>query len=345
MLTIKALNADTSFLATFSPSCAPDAPSAAQFPGSFTVLIDPWLSGPSQILSPKFSISWHNTASCVSSLADLPEPDLIIISQDKPDHCHEATLRTLPSNARSIILAAPAAAKKIRKWNHFEHAENIHTMKPYSATDDTCLFRLEIPAFSSSGLSGEITVAYMPVKRDISGLHSAVGITYRAPSSVLSPVRHTYINLPPSPPESPFPPNQPQTPQIEGERTLSLLYSPHGVPYSVIAPYASSHLVSTGALPLTTLVHSFDRVDNPWYLGGNIAAGKPGGVEIASKLMARCWLSAHDEEKDNRGVSVRMLKVSKFNVEEVKKSLGNETRVARLGPGEEMKVDLDEGKK
>ncbi|KAL1639456.1 hypothetical protein SLS58_007888 [Diplodia intermedia] len=154
MLTVKALNADTSFLVTFSPSLAPRGVSASQLPGSFTILVDPWLQGPAQILSSKFSVSQHKTQSCVSSLAELPEPGMVLISQDKPDHCHEETLKQLPPNSGSIILAAPAAAKKIRRWNHFPRG-SVHALEPFSATDDSRIFRLEIPSFSSSGLPGE----------------------------------------------------------------------------------------------------------------------------------------------------------------------------------------------
>ncbi|KAL9632854.1 MAG: hypothetical protein Q9164_005051, partial [Protoblastenia rupestris] len=101
------------------------------------------------------------------------------------------------------------------------------------------------------------------------------------------------------------------------EKALSLIYSPHGVNYSLIRAYASSHLVQNAALPLTLLLHSFDRVNNPWWMGGNVAAGLPGGVEIAKNLMARCWISAHDEDKDNTGISVANVKTRKYNTEEV----------------------------
>ncbi|KAK0650282.1 hypothetical protein DIS24_g6935 [Lasiodiplodia hormozganensis] len=369
MLTVKALNADTSFLLTFSPSVAPRGASVSQLPGSFTILVDPWLQGPAQILSSKFSVSQHKTQSCVSSLAQLPEPDMVLISQDKPDHCHEETLKQLPPNSGAIILAAPAAAKKIRKWNHFPKG-TVHSLKPFSATDDSRIFRLEIPSFSSSGLPGEVTVALMCPKRDISGLHNAIGITYRAPTSALSPPRTPYIDLPPTPPLSPTPSPplgrtssmaslkisnplplpapyspRPLTPSsitpLDRERTLSLLYSPHGVPYSVIEPYASTHLIQQAALPLTALLHSFDRVDNPWYLGGNIATGEPGGRDIARQLMAKCWVGAHDEDKENRGLSVMKLKVRRMEVGEVQQSLeerGISTKAARLQPGEDVKV-------
>ena len=73
------------------------------------------------------------------------------------------------------------------------------------------------------------------------------------------------------------------SPYNDREKTLSVIYSPHGVSYDVIRPYASSYLVSESALPLTALLHSFDCVENPWWLGGNISAGSPGGTDCTTR--------------------------------------------------------------
>lgn len=50
-------------------------------------------------------------------------------------------------------------------------------------------------------------------------------------------------------------------------------------------------------------------------------AGATGGAHIARKLMARCWLSAHDEAKDDQGFSVKQLKIRRADPEEVRKAL------------------------
>jgi hypothetical protein len=128
-LTVKSLNGDTAFLLTFSPPVAPLS-SPGLFPGSFTILIDPWLVGPSIILNSIFSISHQKAQPCISHLKELEyEPDLILISQDKPDHCHEETLRQLPPDCESTILATPPAAKKIRSWKHYR-PELVHALPP-----------------------------------------------------------------------------------------------------------------------------------------------------------------------------------------------------------------------
>lgn len=100
--------------------------------------------------------------------------------------------------------------------------------------------------------------------------------------------------------------------------------------------YASSHLVSLAALPLTAFLHSFDRVQNPWWFGGNINAGLPGGAEIAKNLMAKCWVGAHDEEKDNTGLAVKLIAKRKFTRAEVQDMVPSGTRVEELGVGEEI---------
>ncbi|KAI9870086.1 MAG: hypothetical protein M1830_004704 [Pleopsidium flavum] len=162
----------------------------------------------------------------------------------------------------------------------------------------------------------------------MTGLHNAIGITYRAPSAA-KPLASTIglqtqdYYLPPTPPESPDSGTSTSkatalTPNAERPRTLSLIYSPHGITYPHIKPYAISHLVHEAALPLTALLHSFDRVQNPWWLGGNISAGLPGGLEIAQNLLARAWISAHDGDKETSGLSVSSVKTRKYSVEEVR---------------------------
>ncbi len=78
--------------------------------------------------------------------------------------------------------------------------------------------------------------------------------------------------------------------------------------------------------------------------------GVGGGMQIARALMARCWLSAHDEAKDDQGFSVRNLKIQRFGAEEVRKALwdgeggdgfkktGWNCDVRNLGVGKEMVI-------
>ncbi|KAJ9354405.1 hypothetical protein DTO027B9_4748 [Paecilomyces variotii] len=488
-LTIKHLNADTSFLLSFSPpnhhhhnsdqnqqQQKQQQPEPEPKPKPYTILLDPWLTGPSIIGRSWFALSHHTTPSCITHLSALPEPDLVIISQNKRDHCHEATLRQLPRDTKAVIVAEPAAARTIRGYNHFERTERIVALRKYRHSHchgsekkkgggDERVLRFGIPALGSEGEEGEVTVAFIPARNYATGVHNAIGITYRPPTAekrrrrggsssekkagmvvnevvesemqgrvlerIVSPVllmrglststrniaarvkdvkvlrasssstsrlsetetkndnkidpkpqllqqqtkplQVPDLLLPPTPPETPlsastFDSNPPAifTPttinttassslmplekateaQIQSQSLLSpnphplreeeeeeeesvstsqiaILYTPHGVPLNPdLQPYITHHLSPNGFLPLTLLLHSLNRSHNPWYLGGTITAGaKGGGVEIACALKARYWIGAHDEEKDNRGCGVKLLRTERNDIEEVRRAL------------------------
>ncbi|KAI0136439.1 hypothetical protein BJ170DRAFT_12465 [Xylariales sp. AK1849] len=419
-LTIKHLNSDASFQLSFEPVRTQSGQSSVVIPRPFTILLDPWITGPSKIFHSKISISTHKHPACVSSLSELPEPDLVIISQHKSDHCNEATLRQLrPTDTKTLILAEPASARLIKSWKYFDH-DKIRTIERWEdprATGRSTVLRIPVPPVTPGGQKGEVTVAWIPQKRDLAGLHGAIGITYRppptptlaklavpatiiltpptTPESTRAPITPSFsttdILIPPSPPISPHPlrsvhsastllpsptqlthlaptfnraidprPNSSAARPPSGtSRPISLLFSPHGISYSHLGPYATSHLVAEAALPLTALLHCMDSISNPWWLGGNISAGVPAGAEIALKLGARVWVSAHDGEKDVRGLATGMLRTRKWRREEVMEVVsprfgagngvakgfgdGNGygtkvTEVLRLGSGEEVVV-------
>ncbi|KAI9760813.1 MAG: hypothetical protein M4579_001443 [Chaenotheca gracillima] len=349
-LTVRHLNADATFLLTFEPQLARSSSSSAASStplhppdGSFTILCDPWLSGPSQIIHPIFSIQDHTVPACISSLDEIPEPDLVLISQSKPDHCHESTLRQLRGHgSKTVILAEPNAARRIRSWKHFD-PDKVQSMRRFQEQDGRAanVRRIRIPPTVPFGNPGEVTIALITKKYDLAGLHTAFGITYRPPTP-WSP----YGGLHPQPslPDSPNSYHSFQSSTTlssyssPGDRALSILFSPHGISYSDIQPYAQAHLVSEAALPLSAFFHPFDRVQNPWWLGGNISTGLPGGLEIAQSLLARYWIQTHDEEKMLGGFSVLNMRTEKYRPEVVqqlmarhKGQLGTEARVLDVG--------------
>jgi hypothetical protein len=75
-------------------------------------------------------------------------------------------------------------------------------------------------------------------------------------------------------------------------------------------------------------------------MGGNVNSGLLGGIEIAKNLMAKCWISAHDEEKDNRGLGVMKVVTRKHDIEEVRSMAGGYTEVAALAVGEEKMLTV-----
>ncbi|XDG06671.1 hypothetical protein ABKA04_006286 [Annulohypoxylon sp. FPYF3050] len=383
-LNVKHLNSDASFLLTFEPIIPDFAQGFVIKP--FTVLLDPWITGPSKIFHSKISISTHIHPACISSLAELPAPpDLVIISQHKSDHCNEATLRQLPAKGtNTLILAEPQAARLIKSWKYFDE-KKVRTIERWEdprLTGKETVVRVPVPPATPGGQGGEVTVAFIPQKRDLAGLHAAIGITYRPPSTNNLRYYLPIVSKSPTPPATPstpttqvsiatstntlsipdtlvLPPTPPVSPHslrsVQSASTLiasparsiqtihfprstsnnhirpatsngharpiSVLFSPHGISYSHLASYATSHLVAEAALPLTALLHCMDSISNPWWLGGNICAGVPTGAEIATRLGARVWVSAHDGEKDVRGLATGMLKTRRWNRDEVETAL------------------------
>ncbi|SPN97193.1 uncharacterized protein DNG_00708 [Cephalotrichum gorgonifer] len=397
---IKQLNADASFLLSFERTSGPA--SSGQRPTPFTILTDPWIVGPSKVFHPILAVSSHRQAACISTLRDLPEPDLVIISQHKSDHCNEPTLRQLPrTGTKTLILAVPAAAKLIKSWNHFDEDKIItiprweESSRPLGHKEP--LVRVAVPSTVPGGDPGEVTVAYIAQKRDVSGLHAAIGITYMPPpaqgtgphflvtppatpnhdssstvrrlaSPIISPTAHALRLALPTPPASPSHSTR-STRSIHSLRSsqssysspqllrpasrgrdgpaLSVIFSPHGISYRSLEPYVTSHLIPSSAFPLTALLHCFDSVTNPWWLGGNISAGAPAGQETAINLGARAWVSAHDGDKDIDGLMTKMLRGRRYAREEVQQGLApegktgsyaTETEVLMLGVGEEICV-------
>ncbi|KAE9381404.1 hypothetical protein N431DRAFT_457999 [Stipitochalara longipes BDJ] len=339
-LAIKHLNSDASFLLTFQPISSAFPPSPGQSSQAFTILLDPWLSGPSKIFHSKFSITKHKAEACVSSLRELPEPDIVVISQDKSDHCHKETLTQLPrSGGKTIILAEPVAAKLIRGWKHFD-ASKLATLSKFENTKNkaSTLYRVSVPSSTPHGVPGEVTIAFVPQKGDITRLHNAICITYRPPTSA--------DNRPDTPPDTPRSTTTFDT--SNSNKPLSVIYSPHGCTYKTLEPYITSHLVSEAALPLTALLHCFDKIQNAWYLGGNVCTGFPGGLDISQNLCARAWISAHDGDKDIKGVATKKIVIEKYDREEVEsvisprsakfpnRRIGTEAVV--LQPGEEIRL-------
>jgi hypothetical protein len=359
-LNITNLNGDTSFLLTFTPAPTHQMPLSPTASSSYTILLDPWLTGTSKIWHPKFFIASHSVKPAISSLRDLPTPpDLVIISQNKDDHCHFSTLRELsPTCTKTTILAPADAIKTIRRWKHFTDTPLAVLPRWNAARSSKTVLRFPIPPLTPTGEPGEVTVTYIAPRYDMTGLHNAIGITYRPPAAAML----LEVNIPADTHNGTgaFPLTPPASPHGSGTATpgstllsqtvhhmpgtpsnaLSVLYSPHGLGYSHIRSYAEQHLVATAALPLTALLHCLDQADNPWWLGGNICAGMLGGVEIARNLLARLWVSAHDEEKVGKGCAAKWLGIKKFEIEEIRRMLADGQDEKGKGGREETRVEV-----
>jgi hypothetical protein len=389
-LNAQQLNADTTFLLTFTPPFAPDK-TATRFPGDYNILIDPWLSGPSSVLHPSFQLSRHVAEPAISTLKELEGyVDLIIISQDKPDHCHRQTLCSLTRDTKISILATPAAAKKIKSWQHFETSQ-IQVMKQYNPSMGNSVVTIPLAGYgSSSSGPGRITIANIPAKRDMTGLHNAIGITYQPPNSIFTlntqdgrhdsgatvqltakgfsrpstparsrtgsssasvrPLDWTSANSKDKPGKVPDASHSRVdsgnvTTTENMEKTISIIYSPHGLPPQSLKSYLNKHLAPLAAFPVLALFHSMTVESNPWIMGGTVSLGAPGGIQLAKALGGvQYWISAHDEEKQNLGLATKWCKSRLYGVDEVcgmlADALMGETVVMRLGVGETIRLPV-----
>ncbi|KAL0932128.1 uncharacterized protein CTRU02_213081 [Colletotrichum truncatum] len=158
------LNADTTWLIQLPYPQHAAAPTGRK---RFNILIDPWLQGPQSDVSSWFSTQWHVVEPSVKTMAELnsllasletgPDDthetqksyiDVVAISHEFTDHCHQATLEELP--ASTPVFATEKAADLIRTWKHFESVTTT-------------------PGFSSSTTDWKSTLS-------IAGLPSWVGI-------------------------------------------------------------------------------------------------------------------------------------------------------------------------
>jgi hypothetical protein len=391
-VTVRHLNADSTFLLSFWPSST----SGAGQGRPFTILIDPWLSGSANIGPSWFVTSQHTIPASISSLSDIAAPDIVIVSQKQPDHCHEATLRQLRPEHDTWIVAEPGAAKTILGYKHF-NPSRILKLRRYRAEDASSVLKFSVPVIHPSrGSTAEVSISFIPPQGiSLTAVHNAIGITYSPPAMVptldisipsadldnslsvhqhdrSSPHAEKYPQLISSPLSTDFPEStfststvvstptsevpsiftatspMPQsytrldTPESSDQRPvfhqsyglhsgsttitnhtrnlrpLSILYTPHGISLQTgLESYISTHLAPQSALPLTLLLHCFNRVDNPWILGGNIYAGAQGGTQIARAFQAQNWISAHDEQKNDRGLATLMLKFEKTPLQEI----------------------------
>lgn len=359
-LTVEQLNADSTFTMTFAPPFAPRA-HKHKFPGTFTILVDPWLEGDSTIFHPKFANAQHTEPSAIQSLADIASiTDLIVISQGMSDHCHKATLCSLPKDTNMKIVATPKAASMIHSWKYFQNPI-VHEIKPYSKDKGDSILRITIEPYSSSSAAGEITISNITQKRDISGVHNAIGITYCPPGTLLTGADGQTVNLAdmtmmslsgkagkapvvknstkqPSPLSRSIARNdttnkrtldndRPSTSHSNSDRranyekVLSVLYTPHGTSPSSLEPYIEHHLAPLRALPVTALFHSMNTETNPWYFGGSVCDGAPGAVGVAKAFGAKYWIGAHDEPKEVSGLGTKMVQSRPCGVEEAKSML------------------------
>ena len=134
------LNADTTWLISLPYPEDKSAPSGRL---RYNIIVDPWLRGSQSDVASWFSSQTHIIESSVQSileldtiLADIEDGllgdaagtpatriDLVAISHEFTDHCHEATLREI--DPKVPVFSTAKAVELMRSWNHFETVSNM----------------------------------------------------------------------------------------------------------------------------------------------------------------------------------------------------------------------------
>ena len=117
--------------------------------GGFKVLIDPWLEGTEVDFFSWFNTQWHRTSPM--PFDELPDYDVVLITQKYPDHFHLQTLKKL---APSHIIAPRSLEKKIRK-NFPEASLSL------------------VDADNSQARFGNVQVMYLPTRRKVDPIYDA----------------------------------------------------------------------------------------------------------------------------------------------------------------------------
>lgn len=319
---IRSLNNDASYLLEFSHPTEPS---------TIRVVIDPWLSGPSINLLPCLGFSVIKDPSCYASLNDIPGGvDIVVISQAMPDHCHRETLRALDSRGPTTILAEAGAAKKIKGWKHFDD-EKVIRLPVFNNKTDSLL----VPVYRSDSdivLATLIFTLMQPSLGDLAGVSKAVGITFTPQPPASSPTNARDVAGA----------STIASEKSSLDRPLSIIHCPHGIKPGVMDPYIKDFLLPRGGIPLTALLHPFDQVRNPWYLGGEVCKGAEKGAIHAVKLLPLAWIRTHDADKFLKGIGTMLLKFVKRDECEVAEML---SPLAQENPGVKYihPVDLKAG--
>jgi hypothetical protein len=225
------LNADTTWLIQL-PYPSPAASSAQSY---YNILLDPWLQGPQSDVASWFSTQWHVEAPTVQTMDELNslllqleerQPgasaiDVVVISHEFTDHCHQATLVEL--SKQTPVFATDKAADLIRTWAHFE---TVATMPAFSGAKQGGL---------QDALGHSLLPAWLGIGRVVTDgnalyYHSAVLIAFNLRGRTLDDT------------------------EAESSSTEAIVYSPHGIKASDLLCLKTSGISTLG------LLHGLDDV-------------------------------------------------------------------------------------
>lgn len=216
------LNADTTWLIQLPRPSSDSRRDRTRF----NILLDPWLQGPQTDVAAWFSTQWHVEAPLVQSMDELnttlcelegrnpaaPAIDVVAISHEFTDHCHQATLLELPKE--TLIFATDKAADLVRSWSHFDTVVTMPGFPNAERSLQDTLGHVRLPPWVGIGR----------VVTDGNALyfHSAVLIAFNLTSSTLA--------------------------TSEDGTVEAIVYSPHGIKGADLSCLKASGIKTLGLL-------------------------------------------------------------------------------------------------
>ncbi|KAK8028338.1 hypothetical protein PG991_005394 [Apiospora marii] len=330
------LNADTTWLVSlpYPPTAATTTTKPVAGRSRFNILLDPWLQGPQSDVASWFSTQWHLVAPSVQTIDELNlllieaeqgeeaagkaktgndgKPmsliDVVAISHEFTDHCHETTLKELPRE--TPVFATEKAAELIRSWKHFD---SVMTTPGFSSDSGDWQKTLSV-----SPLPDWVGIGRVITAGNALYYHSAIMIAFKtfAPASNKEDT-------------------QTSNPSDHTSHTAAVIYSPHGIKATDLAA------VKSAGIETRVLLHGLHDVGI--WMTKQLNLGALNGLEAVRASGARYWVATHDEEKKGGGFIAPLLRRTRYTVADAvrseAKNMGDgapDYRFVELGSGDAL---------
>lgn len=313
------LNADTSWLLQI-PRPLHEKGDGKRY---YNLLIDPWLSGSQSDVASWFSQQWHASVSAVPSIGavealiseiesisnevDMERQynswqrqsrrrreedrekertgliDVVAISHEFTDHCHEATLLELSHDVP--VIAATKAAQLVKSWGHFDTV-------------------IETPVFTEKGanwrhntigvLPDWLSIMRVVDQKDQLYYHSAILIAFQPCPRSSNPSSQS---------------SKSSQPEMEEPPAELVIYTPHGIHFPSLSP------ILTANPPVRTLafLHGLHDVT---ISGKQLNLGAHNAIAGRTLLNAKYWIGTHDEVKPGGGLASWFIRRKVISVED-----------------------------
>ncbi|KAI0484849.1 hypothetical protein GGR56DRAFT_669361 [Xylariaceae sp. FL0804] len=248
--------------------------------------------------------------------------DAVVISHEFTDHCHEATLRTVP---RAVPVFAPdKAAALVRSWRHFDTVVTTPALTPGCADWRAALLGRSAPPGALPVLPDWVGVGRVVTAGNALYYHSAVVVAFETTTTK----------------------NEQQESGGAagggggGGGGQAVVYSPHGIRADDLAATFSAPPGGGGGpgpgLDVLALLHGLHDV-RIWG-AKQLNLGAAAGLAGVRATGARYWVATHDEVKRGGGLIAPLLRRRRYTLAD---AVAEETKKAGGGGGGDASLKYD----